>query len=148
MSNTYIDVFKGVGIEINLKQEDDFLKVKETLTRIGIVSGESSNTLYQSCHILHKTDPSTKRSRYSIVHFKEMFLLDGKTANMTATDIQRRNAVVNLLSQWGLIRLPETTKLDTSQRVHLKIVSYSKKSEWKLVPKYTIGQRTYYDGNK
>lgn len=135
MSNS--DIFNGSGLEITLKSPDDFLKVKETLTRIGVVSSKFSKTLYQSCHILHKTDPVTKQSRYAILHFKEMYKLDGKISTFSEIDKNRRNVIAGLLVQWGLVETIQT--LPETEKTSLKVVSFSEKQNWKLIPKYTIG---------
>ncbi len=122
-------------IEVRLKQPDDFLKVRETLTRIGVAS-RSENKLYQSCHILHK------QGRYYIVHFKELFLLDGKESNFSDNDVQRRNKITKLLSDWGLIEIVnETLVEDASSISQIKIIPYKEKGEWELVPKYSIGSK-------
>ena len=120
-------------IEVRLKEDDDFLKVKETLTRIGIASRREKK-LFQSCHILHK------QGKYYIVHFKELFALDGKTTNLSTSDIERRNTVVNLLNEWNLLEIlkPEKAQPTTSIR-QMKILPFSEKSEWDLQAKYTIG---------
>lgn len=130
------DLFKGMGIEIKLKKDDDFLKVKETLTRIGVAS-KKDKTLYQSCHILHK------RGRFAIVHFKELFILDGKESDISENDLARRNTITNLLSQWGLIELvdPPVPSDQTSSLSQIKIVKHSDKSQWNLVAKYSIGKK-------
>jgi hypothetical protein len=132
------DIFKGVGVEITLDDEDAFLKVRETLTRIG-VSSRKERVLYQSCHILHK------QGRYVILHFKELFLLDGKPSTITDNDLQRRNAIVNLLEEWGLLKIvpEEKEKLEGNLApIHqIKIISYKEKDEWELVSKYTIGKK-------
>jgi len=119
---------------VTLKQPDDFLKVRETLTRIGIAS-KNSNTLFQSCHILHK------RGRYAIVHFKELFLLDGKPSLFSDEDKGRRNTITNLLVEWSLVELedPESTKEPLTPIGQIKIISHKEKDEWELVPKYNIG---------
>ena len=122
-------------IEVRLKQPDDFLKVRETLTRIGVAS-RSENKLYQSCHILHK------QGRYYIVHFKELFLLDGKESNFSDNDVQRRNKITKLLSDWGLVEIiNETLVEDASSISQIKIIPYKEKGEWELVPKYSIGSK-------
>lgn len=123
-------------IEVTLKEKDDFLKVKETLTRIGVAS-RKDKTLYQSCHILHK------QQKYYIVHFKELFALDGKPYNFGDTDIARRNTIANLLSEWELLKLvdPEKTKDPILPLNQLKIISYGEKNEWTLTPKYNIGKK-------
>lgn len=127
------DVFNGLGVEIELENEEDFLKVKETLTRIGVASRRDS-TLFQSCHILHK------RGRYAILHFKELFILDGKTerTNFSEEDEQRRNTIAKLIDEWGLAKLVSELGETTSLR-RIKIVPFREKSEWNLVAKYTIG---------
>ena len=124
-------------VEIVLKESDDFLKVKETLTRIGVAS-RKEKTLYQSCHILHK------QSKYYIVHFKELFALDGKPYNFSDTDIARRNTIANLLEEWNLVKLVdvEKTKDPTLPLNQLKILSFSEKEEWTLTPKYNIGKKS------
>ena len=124
-------------IEITLKEPDDFLKVKETLTRIGVAS-RKEKTLYQSCHILHK------QSKYYIVHFKELFALDGKPYNFSDTDVARRNTISNLLEEWSLVKLvdEEKTKDPILPLNQLKILSFSEKEEWTLTPKYNIGKKS------
>jgi hypothetical protein len=121
-------------LEISLEEPDDFLKIKETLTRIGISSKKDYKTLFQSCHILHK------QGRYFIVHFKELFMLDGKPSNLTYDDVCRRNSITTLLSDWGLLNIvdPEQAKDKTTLR-HIKIISHRDKKEWKLESKYSIG---------
>lgn len=124
-------------IEVRLLESDNFLLVKETLTRIGVAS-KKDNTLYQSCHILHK------QGRYFIVHFKEMFLLDGKRhTDFSENDIARRNTITKLLEEWDLIEVVEPTKIETPTIPisHLKIVSFKDKKNWTLLPKYNIGNR-------
>ena len=120
-------------IEVRLKEDDDFLKVKETLTRIGIASRREKK-LYQSCHILHK------QGKYYIVHFKELFALDGKPTNLSKNDIERRNTVVNLLHEWDLVEIvnPEKAQPTVSIR-QMKILPFSEKPEWDLQAKYSIG---------
>lgn len=123
-------------IEIELEEQDDFLKVRETLTRIG-VSSRKERVLYQSCHILHK------QGRYYIVHFKELFALDGKPSNLTENDIQRRNAIANLLEEWGLVKILNRYIIeDNMAPIHqIKIISFKEKDDWELVPKYNIGKK-------
>lgn len=122
-------------IEITLSEPDDFLKVRETLTRIGVASRKEKK-LYQSCHILHK------QGRYFIVHFKELFALDGKYANITQNDIQRRNRIIHLLSDWGLIVIKvEDSVTDIAPLNQIKVISYKDKSEWTLEAKYNIGKK-------
>jgi len=118
-------------LEVKLAEPDDFLKIRETLTRIGVASKKDAK-LYQSCHILHK------QGRYFITHFKELFLLDGKPSNLTENDLQRRNTIVTLMSDWGLL---ETVKPigDTAPLNQIKIISHKEKGDWELCPKYNIG---------
>ena len=127
----------GEMIEITLKEPDDFLKVKETLTRIGVAS-RKEKTLYQSCHILHK------QGKYYIVHFKELFALDGKPYNFSDTDVARRNTISNLLEEWSLVKLvdEEKTKDPILPLNQLKILSFSEKEEWTLTAKYNIGSKS------
>lgn len=129
------DIFEGLGVEIILKKEEDFLKVKETLTRIG-VSSKTEKKLYQSCHILHK------RGRYAIMHFKEMFVLDGLDSDMSTDDLGRRNTIVKLLVEWGLVDVVDPKKYEQPQLslARLKIIPHKEKKEWSLVPKYHIGK--------
>jgi hypothetical protein len=121
-------------VEVYLNEPDDFLKVKETLSRIGVSSKKDHNVLYQSCHILHK------QGRYFIVHFKELFMLDGKPSTFTHDDYCRRNTIITLLSDWGLVRIAqaESIKEVTSLKL-IKIISHSIKSQWDLRSKYSIG---------
>lgn len=128
------DLFVGKGVEIKLNKPDDFLKIKETLTRIGIASSKT-NTLYQSCHILHK------RGRYYIIHFKELFALDGKPHNISVEDLQRRDAIANLLSRWKLCEVIGVIGMENDNMHNLKIIAYSDKSKWKLESKYTVGKK-------
>ena len=129
------DIFEGLGVEVKLKKEEDFLKVKETLTRIG-VSSKNDKKLYQSCHILHK------RGRYAIMHFKEMFVLDGLDSDMSEDDLGRRNTIVKLLVEWGLIDVVDPIKYAQPQLslARLKIIPHKEKKEWTLIPKYHIGK--------
>ena len=122
-------------VEVKLKEADDFLKVKETLTRIGVAS-KKSDTLFQSCHILHK------QGKYYIVHFKELFALDGKPTDINIDDVSRRNTIAKLLEEWSLVTIvnPETTQPADSIS-SIKIIPYSQKSEWNLVAKYNIGKK-------
>lgn len=123
-------------VEVILNEPDDFLKVRETLTRIGVASRKEKK-LYQSCHILHK------QGRYYIVHFKELFALDGKHANLTVNDVQRRNRIVRLLADWGLIGVvKEDAVIDIAPLNQIKVISYKEKSEWILEQKYNIGKKT------
>ena len=123
-------------VEIVLKEPDDFLKVRETLTRIGVASRKEKK-LYQSCHILHK------QGRYYIVHFKELFALDGKHANLTENDVQRRNRIIKLLVDWGLVDI-SAAGLDTIENMsslnQIKVISFKNKKEWELETKYNIGK--------
>jgi len=130
------DIFEGLGIEITLDTQEDFLKVKETLTRIG-VSSRKENKLYQSCHILHK------RGRYSIMHFKELFELDGLESNMSENDVGRRNTIAVLLEEWGLLDIIDPIEEDEPRASikQIKILSYKDKGDWELIPKYHIGNR-------
>jgi len=126
-------------LEVRLEEPDDFLKIKETLTRVGVSSKKEHNTLYQSCHILHK------QGRYFIVHFKELFLLDGKPSNFTEDDLARRNTITTLLSDWGLLELviPSAALPITTLRA-IKIISHRDKKDWNLESKYSIGNvKTY-----
>lgn len=121
-------------LEITLNEPDDFLKVRETLTRIGVASRKEQK-LFQSCHILHK------QGRYFIVHFKELFLLDGKRSNLEENDILRRNTISQLLSDWGLIKLVKLNTLQCAPLRQIKIISHKEKNEWELLPKYNIGNK-------
>ena len=124
-------------IEVRLYNSEDFLKVKETLSRIGIAS-KKDNTLYQSCHILHK------QGKYYIVHFKELFLLDGKEATLSDGDLGRRNRIVALLDEWELVEVIDYSRVETNMIPlnQVKIIPFKEKSKWNLVTKYTIGNRT------
>ena len=130
------DIFKGVGVEIRLPTPDSFLKVKETLTRIGI-SSRKEKKLYQSCHILHK------QGRYSILHFKELFILDGKNNTFTDEDRARRNTIVNLLEEWDLIEVvdPKQSQDPVAPLNQIKILSHKEKDNWILEAKYNIGKK-------
>jgi hypothetical protein len=124
-------------VEVTLNEQDDFLKVRETLTRIGVAS-KKDRTLFQSCHILHK------RGQYYIVHFKELFALDGKPTDITENDLARRNAIINLLQDWGLVTVvrPQQTEVPTPIFLsQVKILSHKEKDDWELVPKYNIGKK-------
>lgn len=123
-------------LEVRLKNEDDFLKVKETLTRIGVAS-RKDKTLYQSCHILHK------RGKYYIVHFKELFALDGKNTDFEDNDLGRRNTITNLLAEWGLVELVNKSRSEqpVAPLSQIKIISHKEKDEWQLVTKYNIGKK-------
>jgi hypothetical protein len=122
-------------VEVTLKEPDDFLKVRETLTRIGVASRKEKK-IYQSCHILHK------QGKYYIVHFKELFALDGKKANLFVNDIQRRNRITQLLSDWGLVDVVESSVIeDCAPLSQIKVLSYKDKGEWTLESKYNIGKK-------
>lgn len=122
-------------LEVTLNEPDDFLKVRETLTRIGVAS-RKDNILYQSCHILHK------QGRYFITHFKELFLLDGKPSNLMENDLQRRNTVATLLSDWGLISVVNGEQAENKAPLRqIKIISFKDKDKWELCPKYNIGTK-------
>ena len=123
-------------VEVYLNEPDDFLKVRETLTRIGVASRKEKK-LYQSCHILHK------QGKYYIVHFKELFALDGKRANLTVNDVQRRNRIVRLLSDWGLVTvISEDSVSDIAPLNQIKVLAYKDKGEWILEQKYNIGKKS------
>ncbi len=122
-------------VEIELEEPDDFLKVKETLTRIGVAS-KKDNKLFQSCHILHK------QGKYYIVHFKELFALDGKPTDFSDNDVGRRNTIANLLQEWGLISIVSgDTEENVAPMNQIKIISFSEKDGWELIPKYNIGKK-------
>ena len=122
-------------IEVTLNEPDDFLKVRETLPRIGVASRKEKK-IYQSCHILHK------QGKYYIVHFKELFALDGKRANLTQNDVQRRNRIIQLLTDWGLIRVVNEKKItDIAPLNQIKVLAYKEKHEWILETKYNIGKK-------
>lgn len=129
-------------VEVRLKSEDDFLKVRETLTRIGVAS-KKDQKLYQSCHILHK------QGRYYIVHFKELFLLDGKPSDFSDEDKARRNTIANLIAEWGLVQLidPTKSKEPVAMLSQIKVLPYKEKNEWELVTKYNIGKKPRSDNN-
>jgi hypothetical protein len=124
-------------VEVTLLEPDDFLKVRETLTRIGVAS-KKDKTLFQSCHILHK------QGKYYIVHFKELFALDGKATDLSENDLSRRNAIAKLLQDWGLIEIINLSQIETPPPIFIsqvKIISHKEKHEWQLVPKYNIGSK-------
>ena len=123
-------------VEVKLTNEDDFLKVRETLTRVGVAS-KKDQKLYQSCHILHK------QGKYYIVHFKELFALDGKPTNISEDDLSRRNTIANLMAEWGLVSLvePEKSKDPVAPLSQIKVLAYKEKDEWELVAKYNIGRK-------
>ena len=122
-------------VEVTLNEPDDFLKVRETLTRIGVASRKEKK-IYQSCHILHK------QGRYFLVHFKELFALDGKHANLTSNDVQRRNRIAQLLADWGLVSVVDATKIqDIAPLNQIKVLAYRDKGDWILETKYNIGSK-------
>lgn len=122
-------------VQVSLKESDDFLKVKETLTRIGVAS-KKNNTLYQSCHILHK------QGKYYIVHFKELFALDGKPTDINEDDLSRRNTIALLLQEWGLVKIEnEEVTQPADSLSSIKIIPFSQKKDWNLVAKYNIGKK-------
>jgi hypothetical protein len=127
-------------VEVKLPDPQAFLKVKETLTRIGVAS-KKDKTLYQSCHILHK------QGHYYLVHFKEMFMLDGKPTDFSEEDRGRRNTIANLLAEWGLVTLvnPDKSEEPLTPLNRIKIISYGEKSEWNLVAKYSLGKKRFSD---
>jgi len=135
VETVYYDWTPDSMLEVNLPEPDNFLKVKETLTRIGIAS-RKERKLYQSCHILHK------QGRYFIVHFKELFALDGKESNLTANDVERRNTVAVLLQDWGLLKIIRANDAQPQASLsQIKVLSFKEKDEWELVPKYNIGKK-------
>jgi hypothetical protein len=122
-------------LEVTLPEPDNFLKVRETLTRIGIASRKDKK-LYQSCHILHK------QGRYFIVHFKELFALDGKESNITSNDVERRNTIASLLQDWGLLKVLSPSRAEPKASLsQIKVVTHKEKDDWELVPKYNIGKK-------
>lgn len=131
----YYDWTPDSMLEVTLAEPDNFLKVRETLTRIGIAS-KKDNTLYQSCHILHK------QGRYFIVHFKELFALDGKDSNINSSDIERRNAIATLLQDWELLKIVNESKAENKASIsQIKVVAFKEKKDWNLVAKYNIGKK-------
>ena len=133
--NTLVRWTPDTMLEVTLNEPDDFLKIRETLTRIGVAS-RKERKLYQSCHILHK------QGRYFIVHFKELFLLDGKKSNLEESDIARRNTIATLMSDWGLVTLDNAEQAQPlSPLRQIKIISYKEKDQWELCPKYNIGRK-------
>ena len=130
------DIFRGVGVEITLPKPDNFLKIKETLTRVGIAS-RKERKLYQSCHILHK------QGRYVILHFKELFILDGKDNNFTDEDKAHRNTIINLLEEWDLLGVVDSSKIEdpVAPLSQIKILSHKEKDTWVLESKYNIGKK-------
>tara|TARA_B100000287_G_scaffold223237_1_gene210634 strand:+ start:5410 stop:5829 length:420 start_codon:yes stop_codon:yes gene_type:complete len=135
MTEEFVQWNEQSMIEVALKEPDDFLKVRETLTRIGVASRKEKK-IYQSCHILHK------RGKYYIVHFKELFALDGKQTNLSINDVQRRNRIASLLSDWGLLSIISTDKIDTIAPLNqIKVLSFKEKGDWILESKYNIGKK-------
>ena len=135
MENNTVQWTPSSMLEITLNEPDDFLKVRETLTRIGVAS-RKDNKLFQSCHILHK------QGRYFIVHFKELFLLDGKKSNLEENDIARRNTIAQLMSDWGLISVYSNKSLEPLAPLRqIKIIPFKEKNNWELCPKYNIGNK-------
>ena len=135
MGETEIQWKQTDMVEVVLNEPDDFLKVRETLTRIGVAS-RKERKIYQSCHILHK------QGKYYIVHFKELFALDGKRANLTQNDVQRRNRIIQLLTDWGLIKVINEKKItDIAPLNQIKVLAYKEKHEWILETKYNIGKK-------
>ena len=133
--NNLIEWTPSSMLEVTLNEPDDFLKVRETLTRIGVAS-RKDNKLYQSCHILHK------QGRYFIVHFKELFLLDGKKSNLEENDIARRNTIATLMSDWGLVTIEGKGKIEPLAPLRqIKIIPFKEKNDWELCPKYNIGNK-------
>ena len=135
MSDEVINWSADSMLEVTIKQPDDFLKIRETLTRIGVAS-RKDKTLFQSCHILHK------QGKYFITHFKELFALDGKHANLTSNDVQRRNRIAQLLADWGLIGIVDVSKIqDIAPLNQIKVLAYKDKGDWILETKYNIGSK-------
>tara|TARA_A200000159_G_scaffold95557_1_gene88674 strand:- start:131 stop:538 length:408 start_codon:yes stop_codon:yes gene_type:complete len=132
--NNIVEWTPGSMLEVTLNEPDDFLKVRETLTRIGVASRKDKK-LYQSCHILHK------QGRYFIVHFKELFLLDGKKSNLEENDLARRNTIAQLMSDWGLITIDGQNVEPLAPMRQIKIIPFKEKNEWELCPKYNIGSK-------
>jgi hypothetical protein len=136
VETVYYDWTPESMLEVILPEPDNFLKIKETLTRIGIAS-RKEHKLYQSCHILHK------QGRYFIVHFKELFALDGKESNLTNNDVERRNTVAVLLQDWGLLKISHAAAAESQASLsQIKVLSFKEKDEWELVPKYNIGKKS------
>lgn len=131
-----IDIFKNLGVEVELPEPDNFLKIKETLSRVGIPS-RKDNTLFQSCHILHK------QGRYCIMHFKELFIFDGKENNFSEEDLARRNTIANLLEEWNLVKVLDQDKIQdpVAPLKKIKILPFKDKPHWNLESKYTIGKK-------
>ena len=137
------DIFRGLGVEVRLSEEEDFLKIKETLTRIGVASRKEKK-IFQSCHILHKRNRETGESHYAIMHFKEMFLMDGKSSDFSDEDKARRNRIAFLLQEWGLLKIREPDNYhDMASMNQVKIISHKEKSEWTTEAKYSIGKKRH-----
>lgn len=135
------NVFRGLGVRVKLLDPDDFLKVKETLTRMGVPSTKDiPPTLFQSCHILHK------RGEYAIMHYKELFVLDGKPSTLSEHDVVRRNTIVRLLNNWGLLTLVDTIP-ETEVSAPIRVIPYKDRLSWNLVPKYSIGKFSAFNPN-
>lgn len=135
--NSEEDIFSGYGVEITLNDPQDFLVIKETLTRIGVAS-QKQKKLYQSCHLLHK------RGRYRIMHFKELFALDHKETDFSEQDLQRRNAICQLLMDWGLVNITDKTQISNMGPLSLvKVIQHKEKDQWQLFTKYSIGKKKY-----
>ena len=142
MSEDKIDWSVGDMLEVTISKPDDFLKVRETLTRIGVAS-RKDKTLFQSCHILHK------QGRYFIVHFKELFALDGKQANFSDNDVERRNTIAQLLADWGLIAILNKDVAEKKAPLsQIKVLSFKEKNEWDLQAKYNIGKKAEDEGTE
>jgi len=136
VEDTPIEWTPAMMLEVTLNEPDDFLKVRETLTRIGVASRKTTNKLYQSCHILHK------QGRYFITHFKELFLLDGKPSNLTLNDVSRRNTITTLLSDWGLVNIVNPAQAaEKAPLRQIKIIPHKEKANWELLAKYNIGNK-------
>lgn len=133
-----MELFKGFGIPVELKNDDDFLKVRETLTRIGVAS-RKDKTLWQSCHILHK------QGNYHIIHFKELFMLDGRPSDLTENDLARRNTIALLLEDWELLKVKtkDTIQANVVDLSQIKILTHKEKPEWELKAKYSIGSKKF-----
>ena len=135
MNEQEVQWTKDDMVEVSLKEPDDFLKVRETLTRIGVASRKEKK-LYQSCHILHK------KGQYYIVHFQELFALDGKRANLSENDVQRRNRIIKLLSDWGLVEIVKEDNItEAAPLSQIKVIAYKEKGDWSLESKYNIGKK-------
>ena len=132
------NLFSGVGVLVDIKQSQNFLKIKETLTRIGIPA-QTGKTLVQSCHILHKRD-AQGNSHYAIVHFKEMFKLDNMHTTLDEFDVSRRNKIVGLLEDWGLVSILHDIEYDDA--IEVKVIPYKEKHEWTLIEKYKVGKKS------